>query len=763
MQTLSTTIAGILHNMKPAMICMCEVGEAHIPLTDEEMQQVADQTMQAWHDAATEQVELHSMFEVGAPYMTIYDEIKVQCSSHRILKHLYHAQGRSRTAQTFLCCGPGGVTVDIINVHAPSGSPKLNDQQRLQLNTNLLQSNSMSIPGSTIGSARFLIGGDMNTGPFALSGILEKCRKIHVLHTEVQVIEPTFGKHGDVAFLGGFAATCLTTSANNHDPQHIPYGICWVTPQLCDAMSSTEQELPPWPARSRAKAKSATPHRAASSSQPWTIHENRWDKQKTNASVHATEQPLPASTMPAPPTPAPMPAPALPARPYPMPALTNLDSNRLLSPTAYATEQPLPSAPMPAPPAQAPMPAPPLPGSAPATLASNPLLSPTGRATEQPSSVIAKLEELQSKAEQGVICESDVIQELEAMHAQHGNILKPEDFPSTCEEVTEPQTEFATQELSPGLNMVYSIVNEFLGQMTFNNPKAEQLLLTALEDESCLTPLMQQRITEVFSPIFFHYPNGLKDRSVWQPRDTSKYIHQWRELAAWRARIGIDDDDKSTADTEHGKQLSKDETTRIFTLYLKDLKTTLRTEQVGRDWTYYKSCAESKLNRKSGSRLVAYAIWEIGLPRLPSFATEQRGKQLSQQALEDVPAAIHKVLNWLDLLAYAFNQHKSTPEYQTALRKSGVTHGQSGLTATKLETRKTSRKAKFDLQNAKELDKQWTNRELTPHNWKHWQRKLLHAYWDGSLQNNLEEIARLGNADPMCRTPSVLSHCDRAS
>ena len=53
--------------------------------------------------------------------------------------------------------------------------------------------------------------------------------------------------------------------------------------------------------------------------------------------------------------------------------------------------------------------------------------------------------------------------------------------------------------------MVDPIVNEFLGQMTFNNPEAEQLLLTARDGELCLTPSMQHRIEEVFSPIFFHY------------------------------------------------------------------------------------------------------------------------------------------------------------------------------------------------------------------------------------------------------------------
>ena len=155
MKLLGLTIAGVVRNMKPAMVCMCEVGAASILLTKEQMQQVADRSMQAWRDAATEHVQLHCMFEVGAPYVTIYIDGPVQCSCHRILKGLYNAQGLPRTAQTFLCCGPGGVTVDVINVHAPSGKKRLTDQQRQTLLTNLLQSNSKSMPGQTIGSARY--------------------------------------------------------------------------------------------------------------------------------------------------------------------------------------------------------------------------------------------------------------------------------------------------------------------------------------------------------------------------------------------------------------------------------------------------------------------------------------------------------------------------------------------------------------------------------------------------------------------------------
>jgi hypothetical protein len=707
MSKLSFTIGSVINNMKPAMLCMSEVGEASIALTEMSMQQVANQTVQAWRDAATEHVELKCMFEVGAPYMTVYDVSQVQCSCHRILTDLFSAQGQPRTAQAFLCCGPGGVTVDVTNVHLPSGGHKLTNQQRKTFLKNVLQSKSKSMPGTTIGHARFLIGGDMNTLPFALSGMLQTCKDDRVLHTAVQVIHPTFAKHGDVCFLGGFTATCLTTRAENHDHQHIPYGICWIDQRLYASRSATEQPLPPLPAKKPQRAISSS--LAASSSQ--------------NAG-YVTEQLLPT-----PPPTAPMAVPPMPTRSPPMPAPSMLA--RLL------------------------------PMSAPATFASNLSPSPTGYATEQPSSVGAEIDDLHRRAEQGAISEKDVMQELETLHTKHGNVLQPEDYERISDEKTvaaatehseksaEPQKEYAT--------MICSIVNEFLCRMTYNNPEAEQLLQTAVENESALTQSILQRIEEVFSPIFFHYPNGLRDRFVWVPRDTSEYIRQWREVATWRARIGINDNADTNAAAEHGEQLSKDQVTRIFGLYLEDFKTSLRPDQLDKKWTYYKSCAESKLNRDCGSRFVANAIWQIGLPRMPSFATEQQSKKLSKEALEDVPQAIHNVLTWLALLADTLSNHKATTEYATALRKSGDTHGQSGLTATELETQAAIRKTRLELQNAKKLHRQWENKELTNQNWRSWQETLLLTYWDGSLQRRLEEMIRESNADPMCRTPTVRS------
>ena len=169
------------------------------------------------------------------------------------------------------------------------------------------------------------------------------------------------------------------------------------------------------------------------------------------------------------------------------------------------------------------------------------------------------------------------------------------------------------------------------------------------------------------------------------------------------------------------------------------------------------------MRREAGSVFVANAIWTIGLPRLPPFATEQQRSsateqrqdaQRSAQDLEAVPEAIQSVLEWLDRIATALLNHHTTQEYQDTLRKSGAVHGQSGLSATEQETRAATRKAKSDMRIAKELAKQWDTGTLTWNNCYPWQFILLQAYWDGSLHDRLRKVTSQGSADTMCRTPS---------
>ena len=283
MKLLNKTIFVAVVHTNPTMICMCEVGLPHYPLTLEQMNRVADECVKAWKDAAGEDLKLTCMFEPGAPYMTIYKDGPIRCSSHRILKNLYFAQNLPRTAQTFLCHGPGGDTADVINVHAPSGKPQLFDQQRQTLLTTLLQSGSRSVPGQAIGRARFLIGGDMNTDPPLLSQLLQTCRNNGSLHTQATIHEPEGYLHGDLCFSGGLTADTLTKTADNHDRKHKPYGICWRLPQG----PATEQPSPFMSAQTNDEP--ATHQRAASSS------------------GYATGQPLKS-----PPRPAPTPQPPMP-------------------------------------------------------------------------------------------------------------------------------------------------------------------------------------------------------------------------------------------------------------------------------------------------------------------------------------------------------------------------------------------------------------------------------------------------------------------
>ena len=404
------------------------------------------------------------------------------------------------------------------------------------------------------------------------------------------------------------------------------------------------------------------------------------------------------------------------------------------------------------------------------------------------------LEDLIRRAEQDGMCDSGVEQELFALHEKHGNILKPEDFQQTSDKETtptaattlatdatrseqpesststaarpartqeesaspgavatehsqdanDPRVELASQELPADKIMIYSILNEFLGLITFNSTEAEEKLLAALEDLSSLTPWMHQRLQEVFSPIFFYYPQGLKDRSIWEPRDAGQYIRNWRTLAAMRTLVAPD------ATANHGEPLRREQVTQIFKHYMEELKADLRPEQRNREWKYYKSCTEQKMRDQAGSTFVANAIWTIKLPQLPPFATEQREKQLSKQDLEAIPGAIQNVLNWLDHLASVLQTHRGTSEYEEAVRKSGLVHGKSGLTATEQEIRTHARKVRFDMHTAKKLARQWDERTLTAKTWKPWQERLLRAYWDGSLHQRRQEIS---SADPMCRMP----------
>ena len=200
------------------------------PMTNDEMSAMAQTMRQAWEGAATEHPTISFLFEDGAPYLTIWDDNRCKCTHGRILKKVYNVSRQQRTAQAFLCTMPGEGDeegIDVVNVHAPSGKPRLTDAQRFQLIRNLLQSSSMTRANRPISEGRFLIGGDMNTDEVPLGQILDKLQVQGILKTNVEVMVPINAQHGDLCVVGGFTTTMVQERARNHDRQHVPYGIAW--------------------------------------------------------------------------------------------------------------------------------------------------------------------------------------------------------------------------------------------------------------------------------------------------------------------------------------------------------------------------------------------------------------------------------------------------------------------------------------------------------------------------------------------------------
>ena len=194
------------------------------PMTSEQMLVMADAMRIAWEGSATEQPDILNLFEDGAPYLTIWDNNRCKCTKGHILKNLYNVAGQRRTAQAFLCTMPGDSDeegIDVVNVHAPSGTVKLTDIQRRHLIRNLLQSSSMTRASRTIGEGKFVIGGDMNTDSILLGQIVDDHTKEGIIKTTVGVWMPIDARHGDICVVGGFTPFLVQRKgARNHDPQH---------------------------------------------------------------------------------------------------------------------------------------------------------------------------------------------------------------------------------------------------------------------------------------------------------------------------------------------------------------------------------------------------------------------------------------------------------------------------------------------------------------------------------------------------------------
>ena len=643
MTKLADTISSIVTSLKPGVICCCEVGEATNPMTKEMMSAVADTIRKAWEASATEHPAISFLFKEGAPYLTIWDDNQCKCKHGRILENVYDVPGHRRNAQAFLCIMPGESDeecIDVVNVHAPSGKPRLTDSQRYQLIQNLLQSSSMARADTRIGEGKFLLGGDMNTTEMCFSLILNKLRSRGILKTSSEMLFPMWGKSGDMCVVGGFTTTLVPARARNHDPQHEPYGIAWqrqpqhATEQLT-TMPQTQiptvpEQLIPTPQTQIPIAPGTKKHSGATGSIATAVPEQLIPKQQpyrdaaTTWSITEQLQPEPQEV-------------AVHPERHP----SQLPQERASASAWPATEQP---------------------DMRRSHLPLENRYQPAWPATEQPDGPdeTVTMQHLIGAAKPKTKPQTKVNLDADTETTRHATEqLRPDENEPPA--LNEPEQEIA-----------YVIVNAFLDNVTLESTEAEAVIKRTILNASIWPPNMLHDIDDVFRPIFFNYPNGLSDRTRAEPRDASQYIRQWREIAKWR-----NSGTWVPLLPEVHQLLAATQVQSIMHQYIDNfIRNEADDTQRAESWNKNKSRAEARLRRLCGSAMMAKVIWQVGLPNVPEavFATEtvlamlvpatEQQQRLGQYRIDSIATATGVILTWLNMLATSIQSHKATPSYQ---------------------------------------------------------------------------------------------------
>ena len=296
--------------------------------------------------------------------------------------------------------------------------------------------------------------------------------------------------------------------------------------------------------------------------------------------------------------------------------------------------------------------------------------SSSGHATEQPQITENLLREKSPEAQASL---HDAYPEQTAGHATEQPQPDTEDIPT----LDKPEQELA-----------YLIVNTFLDNPTLQSTEAEKIIKGVIVEQKQWNAEVLDSIDEVFRPVFVQYTNGLQDKTRWTARDPEPYIREWRKQAEWRDGV------LQAGANAAGKQFSREEVAPIVHHMVTDfIENHANDTQKMDNRTKNKSRAEARLNRLCGSRHVAKAIWQLGLPKVLSPDIRcYRAESLACYRAASIQTDTTNVLQWLAKLAEVIQSHKATPEYLENTRKSGDTHRKSGLTPAEMETRRCRKK-----------------------------------------------------------------------
>ena len=665
-RTLQETIASIVAKMRPDILCMVEVGVASSLMTEEQLEAVAEWCMEQWKKTATgragagwrspeffggaqawkaaqDDFSLSVLYAKDTPYMTIYNDKKCICTKNTTLHNLYkNKDNEPRTAQHMLFEPRTGAIgnlelVEIVSVHAPSGSKgrQLTDANRKELISNILQSESLENPATTIGHKNFLIGGDMNTAPGTLTELLSRAYSSQVVK-EVPIIMPNQMaadvKPGDYCFLQGIRSELLSRrGARNHDPKHDPYGIKWI------------------PARRREEHNGST--MASSSTSP---HERKWMPKRPPATVFPAPAPKHARFESGQ-SPPPCPLSATP--PCLLKATPPCAPVKATPPSHEEGEAGLPRK------AKASAPKIATPKLPPPVLERR---SPPRLKTIHEGQDQDKDEDEDEDEDENQDQDQDQDQEQDQEQDQDQDEATGDDDANAESCTDDDETERAPtprdvelhRRLAPQQNraqeLLYNVLNAMLDHVSFLNDSAEAMLRHAVEGQESSMRFRSQTngdinaIVKIFAPVFYELGDKKKYQAQpeqWQPKPKSTsatYIENWRqysEMRAWWNR---------PTPISPLQVLEESEWKNVLYGERNQYKQQYVYQGLGRPKPQqWRTAYCVKLREETGDKRIAFAIWKLGMPERATVLDEiNESKQLTSEMQERLATDAARILSW---------------------------------------------------------------------------------------------------------------------
>jgi len=281
------------------------------------------------------------------------------------------------------------------------------------------------------------------------------------------------------------------------------------------------------------------------------------------------------------------------------------------------------------------------------------------------------------------------------------------------------------------------IVHAFLDDLPTTDDQAASIVNEILEDEDRLSDDTLKAIAEVFECAFIWYTDPQR-RTEFVHRDTLGYVRAWQELASFRSVVGK---------TEYfdGTLLPPAERQTVFQAYLSYFASTgLRPGQAA---SRMKSYAEAHLREIAANRMIAFLIWEVGVPRIAPAAEQrdthlQEGAPAAEQRADTLEGNAIAILEWLDGAARSILRYKQTLKHKEARRRAGSRRGVAGITPAEQTQRAELRRAKANVRKGRRLAERWswhaiTFKTISCSDW-----RLLQNHWDGSDVRHLREIQR---------------------